>query len=71
MFKILGGINTVIIMIIIVLGVISEKYLEMGEEGSKSNYLCYKRDNLYILISTILLIISMILSVIIFFRMNV
>ena len=71
MFKILGGINTVLIMMIIVLGVISGKYLEIGKEGSKSNNLCYKRDNLYISISTILLIISMILSVIIFFRMNV
>lgn len=71
MFKILGGSNTVLIMIVIVLGVISGKYLEMGKEVSKSNNLCYKKGNLYILISTSLLIISIILSVLVFFRMSI
>lgn len=68
MFEIFGVINTVIIMMVIVLGSISEKYNKMGREGSKSNSLCYKKDNLNILISSILLIISFVLSVIIFFE---
>ena len=71
MLKILGVINTVLIIMVIVLGVISGKYLKMGKEGSKSNSLCYKKSNLYILVSSISLIISILLSVIIFFRMNV
>jgi hypothetical protein len=70
MFKILGGSNTILIIMVIVLGVISGKYLEMGKEGSISNNLSYKKGNFYILMSTILLITSIILSALIFFQMS-
>jgi len=59
--------NIVLMIMVIVLGVISRNYLKLVNEGIKNNNFNYKKCNLYISISSILTIISVLLSVTIFF----
>ena len=73
MFKMLGVINIALIIMVIVLGAISNKYIKMVNEstrivgkGTKNNSLYYRKINLYKLNSSISFIISIILSVTIF-----
>ena len=67
MIKMLGLINIVLIIMVLVLGVISRKYVKVLNEGIKNNNFDYKKCNLYMSISSILTIISIILSATIYF----
>lgn len=69
MLKMLELINIVSIIMVIGLVVISRKCLEIVRVGTKNKNLYYKEIHLYILISSISLITSVILSSITFFRM--
>ena len=71
MFNILQLNSSLLIILVITLGAISEKYIKIVKKGIKNNSLNYKEYNLYKLISSILVIIDVILSITIYFQMNV
>lgn len=70
MLKVLGVNNAVLIILLIILGSISGKYIKMIKKNTKNNSLNYKKSNLCTLISSISRIIGVILSFTIYFQMN-